>query len=58
MPFLLQVENRVPKAIPIFVIPATIDIKVEGLVAAATYTVFSHKFQKIGIVTLRKLISK
>ena len=40
MPFLLQVENRVPKAIPVFVIPATIDIKVEGLVAAATYTVF------------------
>ena len=46
VPLLLHAESRVPETILVFVIPATIDVKVGGLVAAATDAVFSHKFQK------------
>ena len=43
-PFFLPVESRAPITIPVFVMPAVIDIKVGGLVAAATYSVFPINF--------------
>ena len=44
VPLPLQVESRVPEAILVFVIPATICVKVGGLVAAATNAVFFRNF--------------
>ena len=46
VPLLLQIVNRVAKNILVFVISASIDVKVVGLVAAAIHAVFFHKFQK------------
>ena len=43
-PLLLQVESRAPETTPVFVMPAAKHIKVEGLLAAATYAAFPINF--------------